>query len=71
METLADALGALMRAWPPFATEYRSVLGSEPHYQALLYHCLRVYGQVPSRQLGMNVKMWITDVVSEHFRTLD
>jgi hypothetical protein len=26
---------------------------------------------VPSRQLGMNVKIWITDVVSELFRKLD
>ncbi len=47
------------------------MLGSELHYQALLYHCLRAHGQIPSTQLGMNVKMWITDVVSEHFRMLD
>jgi hypothetical protein len=69
-EARADALGALTRAWPPFVAECRSVLGSELHYQALLYHCLRAYGQVPSRQLGMNVKIWITDVVSEYFRKL-
>jgi hypothetical protein len=47
------------------------VLGSELHYQAILYHCLRAYGRVPSRQLGMNVKIYITDVVSEYFRKLD
>ena len=63
MQTRDDALGALQRAWPPFVAECRSVLGSELHYQALLYHCLRAHGSVPSRQLGMNVKMWITDVV--------
>lgn len=62
--TQADALSALRRAWSPFVAECRSVLGSELHYQALLYHCLRTYGGVPSQQLGMNVKIWITDVVS-------
>src|SRR5215203_1856500 len=71
IETRDDALEAFKRAWPTFVTECRSVLGSELHYQALLYHCLRVYGQGPSKQLGMNVKMRIMDPVSEHFRMLD
>ena len=71
METTADALNALTRAWPSFAVECRSVLGSELHYQALLYHCLRAHGQVPSRQLVMNVRIRITDVVSDLFRKLD
>ncbi len=71
VETQADTLDALTRAWTHFVAECRSVLGSELHYQALLYHCLRAHGQVPSRQLGMNVKIWITDVVSEYFRILD
>jgi hypothetical protein len=71
MKTQTGALSALMRAWPPFAAECRSVLGSELHYQALLYHRLRAHGRVPSTQLGMNVKIWITDVVSEYFRMLD
>jgi hypothetical protein len=71
IETRDDALEAFQRAWPPFVTECRSVLGSELHYQALLYHCLSVHGGVPPRQLGMNVKMRIMDPVSEHFRMLD
>ena len=71
IETRNDALEALKRAWAPFVAECRSVLGSELHYQALLYHCLRAYGQVPSRQLGMNVKIRITEVVSDLFRELD
>ena len=71
MQTAANALEAFKRAWPPFVDECRSVLGSELHYQALLYHCLRAHGQVPSRQLGMNVKIRITDVVSDLFRKLD
>lgn len=68
---MTDALEAVQRAWPSFVAECRSVLGSELHYQALLYHCLRTHGQVPSGQLGMNVKMWITDVVTDLFRELD
>lgn len=66
-----NALLGLTRTWLPFTTECRAVLGSELHYQAMLYHCLRVHGQIPSGQLGMNVKMWIADVVSEHFQALD
>ncbi len=62
--TRDDALEAFKQAWPPFVAECRSVLGSELHYQALLYHCLRVYGQAPLGQLGMNVKIWITEVTS-------
>jgi hypothetical protein len=41
IETRDDALEALQRSWPTFVIERRSVLGSELHYQALLYHCLR------------------------------
>lgn len=41
------------------------------HYQAIVYHCLREVGQVPLKQIGMNVKMWIPDVISEHFKALD
>lgn len=71
MQTRADALGALRRAWSPFVGECRSVLGSELHYQAVLYHCLRTHGQVPPAQLGVNVKIWIADVVSDDFRMRD
>lgn len=68
---IEGALLALIRAWPNFTSECRAVLGSELHYQAMLYYCLRAYGPLPSKQLGMNVKMWITGVVSEHFQMLD
>ncbi len=47
------------------------MFGSELHYQAMVYHCLRVHGPVPVSQIGMNVKMWINDPVSELFRRLD
>jgi hypothetical protein len=71
VETSADALGTLKRAWPTFVTECRSVLGSELNYQALLYHCLRAHGGVPFGQVGMNVKIWIEPVTTEYFRNLD
>src|SRR3954462_6798811 len=41
IETWDDALEALQRSWPTFVIERRFVLGSELHYQAFLYHCLR------------------------------
>ena len=66
-----EAVQALERAWPPFVAECRAELASELHYQAVLYHCLRTHGGVPPGQLGMNVKVWITGVVSEEFRRRD
>ena len=71
LKTPAGALDALVRAWPPFVAECRSVLGSELHYQAVLYHCLRVHGRVPSGQLGLNVKIWIEPVRAPYFQELD
>lgn len=44
--------------------ECRSVLGSELHYQAMVYHLLRQVGEVPLNQLGMNVKITIPNVSS-------
>jgi hypothetical protein len=67
----AEALEALTQSWSRIVEECRGVLGSELHYQAVIYHCLRSVGDVPSEQLGMNVKIWITDVVSEFFKELD
>ena len=63
-----EALDALTRSWPHIVEECRGVLGSELHYQAVIYHCLRSFGKVPPGQLGMNVKIWIPDAVSELFR---
>lgn len=71
MRSQVEALEALTRSWPRIVEECRGVLGSELHYQAVIYHCLRSVREVPPRQLGMNVKIWITDVVSELFKKLD
>jgi len=51
-------------------SECRSVLGSELHYQAMIYHCLRNSG-VPNTQLGMNVKMYVENCRTELFKSLD
>ncbi|UYM15984.1 hypothetical protein [Endozoicomonas euniceicola] len=47
------------------------MLGSELHYQAMIYHCLRTAGAVPIDQLGMNVKIWISNPISPLFQALD
>lgn len=71
MRTQAEALAALTRSWPRIIEECRRVLASELHYQAVVYHCLREAGRVPAEQVGMNVKIWISDVVSGHFKAKD
>jgi len=71
MDTVQDATEKLLAAWPHIVTECRLALGSELYYQALVYHCLRTHGAVPARQLGMNVKMWIANPVSDLFKQLD
>lgn len=71
MDTPQDAAQRLVRSWPFIVAECRRVLGSELYYQAVVYHRLRSHGEVPLDQLGMNVKMWIDNPVSELFRTLD
>jgi hypothetical protein len=71
MKSQDEAAAALIRAWPSIVEESRLVLGSELHYQAMVYHCLRLYGSIPLGQIGMNVKMWISDPVTDLFRKLD
>ncbi|MEZ5535258.1 MAG: hypothetical protein R3F02_06495 [Thiolinea sp.] len=71
MNNRKEALDALNRAWPAIVSDCLAVLGSELHYQAMIYHHLRTTGNLPHSQLGMNVKMWITDPVSDLFKLLD
>ena len=71
IKTVAEAKAALVKTFPSVVKECRNVLGSELHYQAILYHCLRAYGEVPIGQLGMNVKIWIHDVATELFVAKD
>ena len=71
MKNQSDAKAALMKSWPSIVKEYRQVLGSELHYQAMIYHCLRQYGKVPINQIGMNVKMWIDKPKTQLFKQKD
>jgi hypothetical protein len=71
MSECEQAVKSLVMAWPHIVTEARLVLGSELHYQAMVYHCLRLHGRVPINQIGMNVKMWIDAPVSDLFQKLD
>ena len=67
LTSVTEAVAAFRSAWPHFVSECRSVLGSELHYQAMLYFCLRSHGLIPLRQLGMNVKMMVRDPITEAF----
>lgn len=69
IKSAQDALDALDAAWPTICSECRLVLGSELHYQAMVYHALRKSG-VPLEQIGMNVKQWIPKIQSETFQRL-
>ncbi len=70
LATASDAAKALRLAWPLIVDECRAVLGGELHYQAVVYHCLRLAG-VPRRQIGMNVKQWIPSPVTPLFKAMD
>lgn len=71
MRTPKQALAALERAIGYIEEECCDVLGSEQHYQAMVYHCLRLYGKVPLQQLAMNVKIKISNPTTEWFKQLD
>jgi hypothetical protein len=71
MKNIKEAKQCLITAWPKIVKECRLVLGSELHYQAMVYHCLRSYGKVPIDQIGMNVKMYIESPESKFFRELE
>jgi len=71
MNNQPEAKAVLMKAWPHIVKDCRQVLGSELHYQAMIYHCLRQYGKVPIDQIGMNVKMWIDKPKTPLFKLKD
>lgn len=71
LKSVKAAKQSLLLAWPKIKEECLSVLGSELHYQAMVYFCLRTYADIPSSQLGMNVKMWIDNPTTKLFKKLD
>jgi len=70
ISTSRHALAALDSAWGQIISDCRQVLGSELHYQAIVYHALRTSGSVPLRQIGMNVKQYLPSVSTDMFRDL-
>lgn len=70
MNSTDDAVQMLDMAWPRIQEECCYVLGGELHYQAMVYHALRLTG-VPIRQIGMNVKQWIENPTSTLFKALN
>ncbi|NDV52960.1 hypothetical protein [Salipiger sp. PrR003] len=70
METPEQAVYLLSKAWLTIADECMNCLGGELHYQAMVYHSLRVAG-VPLKQLGMNVRQDIRYAQTELFRRFD
>lgn len=70
IETQVDAIEAVRRACTLMRAECQEVLGSELHYQAMIYHCLRISG-VPVSQIGMNVKMYISNPITPLFQNFD
>lgn len=69
MKTHQDSIQIFQRVWPHICSECREVLGSELHYQAMIYRCFREVGKVPVDQIGMNVKIWVDKPITSFFRT--
>lgn len=59
MNSAAECITCISNSFDNIVSECRSVLGSELHYQAMIYYILRSVGQVPVSQMGMNVKTTI------------
>ena len=70
MNSIDDAIRSIRVAWPGIIDDCCEVLGSELHYQAMIYHRLRTDGQIPVAQLGMNVPMYLANPVTPYFQDL-
>jgi len=62
IKNVEQARSSINNSFEQIQSECKSVLGSELHYQAIIYHCLREFGNVPISQIGMNVKIWINNL---------
>lgn len=71
MKTYRDSITIFKKVWPHLYSECRPVLGSELHYQAMMYRCFRDFGNVPPKQIGMNVKIRVINPITSLFRELD
>ncbi len=68
INTIEEARNTIYWSFPKIVEECRAILGSELHYQAVIYHCLRTFGKIPIEQIGMNVKIGISNPVTQLFK---
>ena len=61
IKNIEQARNSINNSFKQIQFECKSVLCSELHYQAIIYHCLRNFGNIPISQIGMNVKIWINN----------
>lgn len=71
MLSYQDSIQIFKKVWPHICSECKGILGSELHYQAMMYWCFRDFGNVPPQQIGMNVKIRVFDPITPLFRELD
>ena len=71
MNTIDEVKEALLISWGEISKNCLTVLGSELHYQAMVYHYLLTEGSIPISQIGMNVKTYIENPISKKFKELD
>jgi len=67
IETIEQIITSIEHSWQNIVDDCRLVLGSELHYQAMIYYNLRLYGKIPINQIGMNVKIRIDKPKSKLF----
>lgn len=71
IHTTSEAVQRLISCSSVIFEQCNEVLGSELHYQAMIYAGLRSEGEIPLHQIGMNVKQHITPVRSALFQKLE
>ncbi|MBP1840442.1 hypothetical protein [Formosa algae] len=65
MTSKIEIQNSIHNSYSTIVNECRTVLGSELHYQAMVYSILRTKGKVPISQIGMNVKTCIENCQTE------
>lgn len=68
INNVSQAKTAISNSYDKIVQECRKVLGSELHYQAMIYHLLLLEGLIPVEQIGMNVKTTIKDVNTQFLK---
>jgi len=69
MNSVQECQKSISNSFRAIILECRSVLGSELHYQAMVYFNLRLIGKIPVSQMGMNVKTTAENPVTDFFKS--